>query len=91
MNASRRLVREITLGSSGRNDGSTTAPSRDELDGAITDLTRIRPNFWAFQDKYPKFGSNPVASPRNRPTKAESWRFVLAEYATLCQQKSLNV
>jgi hypothetical protein len=23
-------------------------------------LTRIRPNFWAFQEKYPKFGSNPA-------------------------------
>jgi len=22
-------------------------------------LTRIRPNFWTFQDKHPKFGSNP--------------------------------
>jgi hypothetical protein len=23
-------------------------------------LTRIRPNFWTFQEKYPDFGSNPA-------------------------------
>jgi hypothetical protein len=34
--------------------------SKDSDEWRAHHLTRIRPNFWAFVEKYPEFGSNPV-------------------------------
>ena len=39
-----------------------TQPIAKTLEAVVNHLTRIRPNFWVFQEKCPFFGSNPVAS-----------------------------